>query len=408
MILASPCAGPGQEDNENLADSPVPVEEVVDSVVVSTEPTGIKQTKPAIYVYVENSGSMYGYVGTGDGSDFRNMVFNYLTDIKVSRLFQTMHLNFINSKVVKVPGEVDDFVKKLTPNSFKVSGGNSGTTDIVEVIKRMYPKSGEVAVLVSDCIVSPGKGKNASQYLVNQQTGLKGFLGQRKDLQNTGIVIYRMLGRFKGKYYNEVDDSQWYEGVRPYYVWVIGDVKTLKQLRSVTEPKMKTRPDEMCVISTGTPRLNYNIVQAGGRYRLSHSNKFTIEKLKKMRTKDGKRAVVKLNVDYSNLLQDSAYLTDVRNYQTSDPSFRVDNVVKMDNSHYVITLSSPVVKKCTLAVRLKNNIPGWVSRCSDEDGGFPNSKKSQTTYGLAYLIGGAYDAYTFHSHILAEMKINIK
>lgn len=364
--------------------------------------------KPNACVYVENSGSMYGYVGAGVGSDFRNMVYNYLTDIN-SGIFDNLHLNFVNSKIIQRGSNIDDFVRRLEPSTFKVSGGNGGATDIAEIVKRVFPSDNDVSVLVSDCIISPGKGNNASEYLVNQQTGIKGFLIHQKNLKQTGVVIYRMLGHFKGYYYNTIDDKKAYDGIRPYYIWVMGDIHHLKKLRNVTEPKMKTSPDEICVISTGDAKLKYNIVPAGGKYRISHSDRFTIEKLKKVKTTHGERAVVKLNADFSKMLQDDSYLTDVSNYEVSDKMYRVDNVIKSNGNQYIITISSPVIRKGIIYVRLKNKPPQWVNRCSDTGGGFPDpNAKLQTTYGLSYLIGGVYDAYTFYGDNLAEMKITIK
>ncbi|MBR3412881.1 MAG: hypothetical protein IKG81_09365 [Bacteroidales bacterium] len=408
IATTSACSGPQHNENEYWVDSVSPSNNSATRTTTTQNTTPVaKKTKPSIYVYVENSGSMYGYVGTGDGSDFRNMVYNYLTDIKLSDLFANMHLNFVNSSVIPKGSAVDVFVKNLNPTSFKVSGGNSGATDILEIIKRVYPKSGDVSVLISDCIISPGKGNNASEYLEAQQTGIKGFMGQ-KNLRNSGVIVYRMLGRFKGYYYDTVDNKQQYVGIRPYYVWVMGDMSALKGLRVVTEPKMKAKPDQICVISMGDAKPKYGIVRGGGNYKVVNYN--TIQKVKKMKTMGGKRVVIKMNVDYSNILQDSAYLTNISYYQIDNPSFRIDNIIKMKNTdNYIITMSSPINMNGTLTVRLKNKPPQWVVKCSDCDGGFPDpNAKPQTTYGLAYLIGGAYDAYTDKGNNLAEMKINIK
>ena len=425
------CAGPQtesshQSEDENIIEIDVVEESInnkqhhsgpsyyddtkTDGTSAGTSQTSSTIKKPNIHIYVENSGSMYGYVGVGHGSDFRNMVFNYLTDVKISGIFEDMNLNFVNSKVIPLGSVVDDFVKKLDPNTFRVAGGNGGATDIAEIIKRVYPKGGEVAVLVSECIISPGKGHNASEYLSNQQTGIKGFLAQRPNLSQTGVIVYRMLGQFKGNYYDTVDSKKFYSGIRPYYVWVMGDVATVKELRRQTETKMKTQPDKIGIITSGNKNVKYHILSGGGKYRLSHADpKTTIDKVGKVKTSAGSRVVVKINVDYSQMLQDEAYLTDVANYEVSDPMFRVDAVTKTSDSQYVITVSCTVIKKGSIYVRLKNKPPQWVAACSDTDGGFPNPKDThQTTYGLSYLIGGVYDAYTFKSDNLAEMKITIK
>ena len=398
ILLLNACSNPNSSPKGTVQNSPI-------DTIVSTSTF---KEKCVINIYVENSGSMYGYVGAGVGSDFRNMVYNYLTDVN-SGIFDSLHLNFVNSNVIPKGSSIEDFVKRLEPNTFKVSGGNGGATDIAEIIKRVFPPEDAVSVLITDCIISPGRGNNASEYLVNQQTGIKGFLNHRENLDQTGVIIYRMLGHFKGFYYDTIDNKRRFDGIRPYYIWVIGDVQNLKKMRTVTEPKMKTTPDEICVISMGDSRLKYNIVPAGGKYKISHNDRFTIENLKKVKTTQGNRAIVKLKADFSNLLQDDSFLTDVSNYEVSDDMYQVDNIIKTPGSQYVITLSCPVIKKETLYLRLKNKPPLWVNKCSDTDGGFPDpNEQMQTTYGLSYLIGGVYDAYTFYSDNLAEMKITIK
>ena len=402
------CNGP-RVDDESFSDSSEEVEMAAENLS-SVQTSLHKSHSPMAKAYVENSGSMYGYVGAGVGSGFKDMVFNYLTDVKLSSLFSGMELYFVNSQTVKVSDAVEDFVKKLEPNTFKISGGNAGSTDIVEVVKKVWPNDGCVSIMVSDCIISPGKGQDAGQYLVNQQTGLKGFLASRPNLENSGIIIYRFSGSFKGKYYDCMDNWQLYDGKRPYYVWVMGDVSTLKELRKVTEDKMKTKAEAICVVSGPDRGFRYSVVPAGGKYQLAHTDSHIIERVGKVKTQGGNRVVIKLNADFSGMLQDNGYLIDKTNYEMSDPMYSVDNIVmQQDSVHYVVTISCPVVKKGTVEVRLKNRAPQWANSLSTTDCTFPAPKDQvQKTYGLSYLIGGVIDAYTFNTDNLAVMKVTIQ
>ena len=132
---------------------------------------------PIINVYIENSGSMDGYVK--GQTEFEQIVYNYLVDLKQIRIAKELNLNYINSEILPQQDDIRDFIEKLEPTSFKAKGGNRGSSDIALMIKDILSEMNDsiVSIFISDCIFSPGKGKDASSYLVNQQIGIKNYLG---------------------------------------------------------------------------------------------------------------------------------------------------------------------------------------------------------------------------------------
>lgn len=60
-----------------------------------------------INVYLENSGSMDGYVKGNTG--FEQSIYAFLTEIQISNLVETLNLNYVNSKII--PLEYD--IKKI-------------------------------------------------------------------------------------------------------------------------------------------------------------------------------------------------------------------------------------------------------------------------------------------------------
>jgi len=76
-----------------------------------------------VNVYIENSGSMDGYVK--GVTEFEQAVYSYLRDIELSDLCSTMNLNYINSKVLRQPGDLQGFIEKLEPSSFRQRGGGT-------------------------------------------------------------------------------------------------------------------------------------------------------------------------------------------------------------------------------------------------------------------------------------------
>jgi hypothetical protein len=162
--------------------------------------------KPVVNVYIENSGSMNGYVK--GVTEFEQAVYNYLTDIKISGISDSLNLFYINSEVIPQGSDIEDFILKLEPQSFQKKGGDLGTSDIANVLKSVLSETqeNEITILVTDGIFSPGKGKDASQYLVNQQIGIKNSMAEYLKLYpNTAVILYKLSSQFSGYYYNKED-----------------------------------------------------------------------------------------------------------------------------------------------------------------------------------------------------------
>ena len=127
LILAS-CGGPSAPSSSTSG-------KVANSEKSSELPA------PTIKVYMENSGSMYGYVK--GATDFENAVYSYLSDLQHANLGiksdsissrNILELNYINSKIIKQPSDVQAFIKALEPTSFKLKGGNMGLSDMSDII----------------------------------------------------------------------------------------------------------------------------------------------------------------------------------------------------------------------------------------------------------------------------------
>ena len=71
-----------------------------DKIIVSSEskPNPISDVKPVLKVYIENSGSMDGYMC--DGSQLKDALFDYVSDLNAS--VDTTKLYYINNQTNKV------------------------------------------------------------------------------------------------------------------------------------------------------------------------------------------------------------------------------------------------------------------------------------------------------------------
>jgi hypothetical protein len=371
----------------------------------------VSHVKPIVNVYIENSGSMDGYVK--GVTEFEQAVYNYLSDIKISEITDTLNLYYINSQVIQQGSDIADFIEKLEPSSFKAKGGNRGTSDIANVLETVLEetKAGKVAILVTDGIFSPGKGKDAEQYLVGQQIGIKRiFADYLKINKMAAVMVYQLQSKFSGIYYNNVDAKFSLNENRPFYIWVMGDVKQLCHLREkIADDKLKERSTEQYfnVFTTmnGTQTIKYAINPSIGKFKKSKTNtQTTIKKLKK----DSHTGKVKfaVNVDFSHLLLDESYLLNTQNYENSSKyDLEVKKSVTKGGYTHVLYFTSDRVYAGIVTVKLKADMPAWVETANDNVG---TTAVKNKTYGIKYQLGGVYDAFTFENKYYTEIKINIK
>ena len=134
-----------------------------------------------INIYLENSGSMDGYVKGNTG--FEQSIYAYLTELQIHKLVDTLNLNYVNSRIISLGYDVEKFIHNIEPANFRRHGGNLGTSDIAIVLDTILSrhKKNDVSIFISDCIVSPGSKYASSpqsldNYLLEQRTNIKKHL----------------------------------------------------------------------------------------------------------------------------------------------------------------------------------------------------------------------------------------
>lgn len=385
------------------------------SKVTDTNKVVVQKSKPIVDVYLENSGSMNGYVK--GVTEFEQGVYNYLSDIRISKMVDSLNLYYINSEVIPqgtVQNDNDvlrDFIEKLEPNDFKINGGNLSTSDISEVIKSVLDRSSSntVSILVTDGIFSPGKGKDAEQYLVNQQIGIKNSFSNYLNSQvDCGVIVYQLSSKFDGLFYNKFDQKQNIKSTRPFYIYLIGKTQFLSNLRkAVPENTFKGSGIlNMYSIAKTDNDIKYILNPSVGVYEKSKVNtNTTITKLKK--EKHTNKVKFAVDVDFSSILMNEEYLLKKNNYDNNS-NYVIEIKPKTNPSGcytHTINFSSEKITKGEVIVKLKASYPDWVDGANDDEGIVAVEGK---TYGIKYQIMGIYEAFTFENKYLAEIKILIK
>lgn len=382
---------------------------------------------PIIKVYVENSGSMDGYVEGITG--FENAVYSYLAKVQGADLGVTpdslpsdrnvMILNYINSKVIEQDSSIQAFIKALAPAAFRKKGGDRGTSDISEMLRTIVKQTGDndVSVFVSDCIFSPGKKyakeDDAIEYLIAQKIGVTTtFYDKLREDKDFSVVVMRLTSNFNGIYYDRLNNPHSYDGDRPYYIWLMGSrgcIANLLYAVNVEEIKeFEDRGLEIFIASNNSiDGVEYAVLTNGkgqGKFRRVNDHAITNVKAAKNRAagrpgcSSGSEYIFELpiGVDFSGLLLPDSYLLNPDNYEVSSSSYRVEIEENAPGSKYSHTLmlisENKIIPQGEVSVTLKNVVPNWFEDYSvTEDTAIIDPEK---TFGLSYLMNGVVEAYS--------------
>ena len=389
-----------------------------DSQKVSAQ--NVVSEHPIVNVYLENSGSMNGYVDKGK-TEFQQAVFNYLTDINISGIPSELNLNYINSQIIPKGSVIDDFINKLSPSSFRNSVGNRTTTDISDIFRTILSKtdSNTVSIFISDCIFSPGKNNHPRPYLVNQQVGIKqsvaNYIAEHGSL---GMTVYQLYSQFNGLYYDYNNVPRHCQGIRPFYIWVIGSPNHILNIRNAV-PKEKFQGEvvhDWSIYNTAVD-VKYSILPNPKKGSFNKNGAFGMSKIKKDRNGE---FMFTIGADFRllQIMLGDEYLMDSDNYarlvnkETShDYYINIEhNQAQNSPATHNIEISTEVLPlKGQFVLQVGCNTPKWAHELTDDDDSSFNGDNDKKTYGLEYIFNGIQQAFTAHdSNPYARMIFNIK
>ena len=373
-----------------------------DTVTVST-------AKPVVKIYMENSGSMNGYVTTN--SQFKNALGHLIT--KADGFYSGTSLDFINQGIYHTPlcDDLDNFVLNLNPQSMQV--GNTSSTDINKIFKMIldHTQRDTVSVLVSDCMYDVDNVGNLLSAAASSTTGtfMKAIRRARDSKHEFAAIIMQCMSEFSGNYY-EGNQAMPCDTQRPYYVIVMGNVEQVRDF---------DRHMELEDTPTGLPGMTHKyMLSSEPTWLLNHMNarifssNFT-NALRIQAHHDGLN-VRKVTLDHdqpnfnfalglgvSQLFADPSYLLDINNYEVEPSQYQITDVndkAKFTECDFfrrpiclqMVALGQNYVPKVT--VRLKNQIPGWVKECSynQRQSTLPPSHQSYAIYEMVEGIYGAF------------------
>lgn len=368
---------------------------------------------PIINVFIENSGSMDGYVK--GQTDFEHIVYNYLVDLKQIGIAKELNLNYINSKILPQQDDIKDFIEKLEPSSFKAKGGVRGTSDISKMIEEILAEMNDsiVSIFISDCIFSPGKGKKADEYLNNQEIGIKNDIGNYfNNHPQFAVVGYRCVSQFEGYCYDKNDSGKYFKGSRPFYIWLFGGQGAINRIRIEMQKNnrlLKGVENVFTVFAGGMemPDSCYAIKIKSGNFDLDKID--PKHSLKNLKADKGGKIRFSVEVNYAPLILSEEYLCDTTLYELSDSKFKlvsVERIKEYKRYSHVLTFETERVHPSTLDIFLMAGIPKWPEQYNDDEGNEISEENANKTFGIKYMTEGIADAI-IRKNYYRRMTINI-
>lgn len=368
-----------------------------------------KAAKPVVRIYMENSGSMNGYVTTN--SQFKNALGHLIT--KADGLYSGTRLDFINQDIYHTPicDDLDNFVLNLNPESMQV--GNTSSTDINKIFRMIlsHTQKDTISVLVSDCMYDVDNVGNLLSAAASSTTGtfMKAIRKARDDKREFGAIIMQCMSEFSGNYY-EGNNAISCNTDRPYYVIVMGSLEQVKDFNSRMEFENT---------STGLPGLTHKfMISSEPTWMLDNTTartySSTFNNAVMIQAQHDGLNIKKITVDHeqsnlnfavglgiNQLFADESYLLDKDNYSVEPSQYKITDVndkSKFTECDYfkhpitvqMVALGQNFAPKITIS--LKSQIPGWVKECSYNQriGALPPNHQSYAIYEMVEGIYGAF------------------
>lgn len=386
-------------NHNDLGDS----DDSVDNSNISTEVIydTINRTSPYVKLFVENSGSMFGYVR--EYNDFSKVVNSIINDNDFIKEDVQRVYYFINGDG-KTPNRVftdgQKFIESMTEGGMK--NGDYKTSNLNGMLKTMLSGANgdTITILISDGIYDIGSD-NLTKLKTKGEATKSTFMERLKNDKYIQTMVIKMVSPFNGNYCYATKKSSVNipNHLRPYYIWIFGKGELLK----------KYFPDEKITKWSGyrnsarfqaiqESELPFVISGEGRKGEFRNHGKNVLSKCKTHQNV----FAFSIIVEYGTLPYSDDYLSDVNNY-TCDNNFSITSIINANDnskvsagvSHYqrpfIITAQTNRKPLGELNIKLNNNIPAWIKATNADD---EVNIDSEHTFGFGTLMNGVVNAYS--------------
>ena len=366
--------------------------------------------KPVVRIYLENSGSMDGFVTLN--TQFKNALGHLIA--KADGYYDDTKIFFVNDDIYDAPicQDLNNFVLNLNTTSMKV--GHTGSSDINHIFKQLldHTQGDTVSVLVSDCIYDVDNVGNLLSAAASSTTGtfMKAIRKYQDKGKEFGVIFMQMESLFQGYHY-EGNMPMMYYGKRPYYIVMMGGKDQLADMVAHMElentstgmPGLRNKflmsSEKTWDLDQQTARVLTSGFTNARRIHPAH-DRINIHNIVTDQKQDDLKFAVGIGVE--QLFVDRSYLLDTANYEISPEQYRLVTLTdkaKFSESDFFV---HPIIMQLAvgntqgyapeITIKLKNRIPDWVKQSSYDKHltGYPAPDQS---YALYELVEGIYGAF---------------
>jgi hypothetical protein len=296
--------------------------------------------------------------------------------------------------------------------------GEGLTSDITqmfsECIKRSSAKS--VSVLVSDGIYSIQNEDILDELSRSSQKtkhALKDLLRQR----DFAIAVMKFNGLFNGMYYYPKSGEERINQIRPYYIWIFGDLAQIKKIIESAEIEKQDGYENSAFffkvddIECKSKVLDSGNSKIGSFKSKNEKSAHVIEDVEKSeRGTNANEFQFGLAVDFGELPLSNDFLENTDNYSVDLPDYKVVNIIskeEFDSSTkntvrlmlkgweptHILEVKNTSKLLGDFNLTLDQNLPSWILS-SNSDGNESIAGDTDKTFGFKYLmIDGVFEAF---------------
>ena len=392
-----------------------------DSIII--EPPKAIQT---LHVFIENSGSMNGYINSA--SDFQMAIGRCIQLMKFKYEEENIKIYYINTNVfeqTRSDGEdIYTFVQNMLSKELFTSTGNTSSSDLNDIIEKVlgYVEENNTAILISDFIYSlpSTHGVTTSLLYGCQNLTMSAFLEKTKEMKDSSLAtnLVQLFSKFDGNYWHWANPTgSNYVKLncsRPYYLCIIGTDENVKCFnKSINIEELKGYKHQFTISNKSMANASYTVFDTGykkGNYR--HDNPIAIHSIKKVKKTTNDEFELGIGIDLSNFTMSESDKLDTANYTINQGNYEIVRIEQID----ILKLTNPtdkrlvidnncthvIVLSCTgfpndLSLSIKRKLPQWVTNTASTDDRRIASDTSQQskTFGLEYFVKGVSDAYNY-------------
>ena len=355
--------------------------------------------------YLENSGSMFGYVN--GSTEYVDVVSELAEKPRFAEEKTSREFYFVNGgknlEINKI-GENPTILKdKLNPKGFNCGDVSKSNLNSMFQLALSKAKNDTISILISDAIYDIGKPQVHMNALSIEGKGTRSRFIERLDEGDLQTIMIKLNSHFAGNYFPATGGSLKLSQERPFYVWIFGETGLLNQYFPEDYIKsLKGYSDIARFLKLSELQIPYKIIARKkiGNWKFDRKNKNKLLNVKTDRNGQGFQFTIA--TDFSTLPFSDSYLDSTSNYSCNNTNYSINvsskGSVVLHGLDFIPThlISAHTNKSpwCQLDISLLNTVPNWIKNTNIDDEKNILGDTSHT-FGFKFLTNAICEAYQY-------------